>query len=89
MPARLFRLAPGSTVPDHDHVGTETTLVFTGGFTDEGGHYQRGDVAIRGETATHQQRIDPGEPCVVMVLADNPLVPRTLRGWVASKLRSF
>lgn len=89
MPIRLFSLAAGSRVPDHAHQGLETSLVFAGGFSDDGGHFGRGDVAIRDDRQVHRQRIDPGEPCVVLVVADNPLIPKTLRGWAASKIRSF
>ncbi|MFK7927532.1 MAG: ChrR family anti-sigma-E factor [Myxococcota bacterium] len=87
MPVRLFKLAAGTRVPDHRHEGLETTLVLTGGFTDDGGHYGRGDLCLRDDQHIHRQRIDPGEPCVVLTLADNPLVPLTLRGRVASWLR--
>jgi len=89
MPVRLFKLAPGSRVPDHRHEGLETTLVLTGGFTDDGGHYGRGDLCVRDEQEVHRQQIDRGEPCVVLTLADNPLIPLTLRGRVASWLRDI
>ena len=89
MPLRLFRLRPGSVVPAHRHRGQETTLVFTGGFTDEQGHFTRGDVADRGEEGIHTQRIDEGEPCVVLVAADHPLVPLTLRGRFMKWFRDF
>lgn len=87
MPVRLFRLAPDYRVPDHSHVGTESSLVLTGGFTDDEGHFGRGDVCVRGGEV-HRQRIDPGEPCVVLVLADEPLVPHTLRGRLARLVRT-
>lgn len=89
MPLRLFKLKAGSKVEDHRHKGLETSLVFTGGFTDDEGHFQRGDVTTRDDSAVHRQRVDPGEPCVVLVMADHPLVPSTLKGWAASKIRTF
>lgn len=89
MPVRMFRLDAGSRVPDHRHEGLETTLVLTGGFTDDEGHYGRGDLCLRDDQHVHRQRIDPGESCVVLTVADHPLVPLTMRGWVASKLRKI
>ena len=86
MPVRLFRLGAGSRVPDHRHDGREHTLVLTGGFTDDDGHYTRGDLALRDSEGTHRQRIDPGDPCVVLVVADNPLISETIRGWLAGTL---
>jgi len=86
MPLRLFRLKPDMRVPDHAHRGREISLVLTGGFSDDVGHYQRGDVCERGEEAVHRQHIDPGDPCVVLVLADHPLIAKTLRGQLARLL---
>ncbi|MGH6870048.1 MAG: ChrR family anti-sigma-E factor, partial [Rhizomicrobium sp.] len=37
--ARLIRSRPGRSVGLHSHHGEELTLVLTGGFTDETGHY--------------------------------------------------
>ncbi len=89
MPARLFQLADGGVVPPHQHVGRETTLVLTGGFTDDSGHYTRGDVCARDEEGVHRQVIDRGEPCVVLVAADGPFLPRSLYAWIASVTRGF
>ena len=89
MPARLFRLAPGGVVPRHAHVGEEVSLVLAGGFTDDEGHFGRGDVSIRGDDRIHRQLIDPGEPCVVLVVADAPFRPRSLRALAASWIGRF
>ena len=89
MPVRLLRLAAGGHVPLHEHRGDEITLVLTGGFTDASGHYVRGDVCARDEEGVHEQRIDDGEDCVVLVVADAPFRPRSLKAWVASVTRGF
>ena len=80
---KLFRFQPGARVPRHDHPGMETTLVLSGGFTDDGGHYLRGDVTVRDETRSHEQHIDAGEPCMWLVVADGRPIPRSLAGWFA------
>ena len=84
LPVRLFRLAGGFVVPAHGHDGHERGLVLTGGFTDDLGHFVRGDVSLRGPQLRHEARVDKGEPCVVLFVNDNLLVPRTLAGRVAA-----
>lgn len=86
LPPRLFRLRPGMRVPDHHHEGAELSLVLTGGFSDDGGHFVRGDVCARDDQQLHRQRIDPGEPCIVLVVADGALIPRTWLGWLAQQI---
>ncbi len=44
--ARLIRLKAGRGVPRHTHGGSELTVVLEGSFSDETGHYARGDLAI-------------------------------------------
>ena len=82
----LVRLAPGSKVPLHAHRGTEAALVLTGGFTDDAGHFVRGDVSVRDDSKLHKQRIDAGEPCIWLLVADGPFMPRSLVGWLARLL---
>ena len=89
MPLRLFRLRPDMRVPDHEHEGREISMVLTGGFSDDDGHYLRGDVAARGGGVVHRQHIDPGEPCIVLVLADQPLIARTLAGRLAKLIHTL
>lgn len=87
-PVALVGLRPGLRVPDHKHSATERGLVLTGGFTDEVGHYVRGDVSIRepDEEHPHQQRIDDGVECVVLMVDDGPKVPVDLVGRVVNAL---
>lgn len=73
----LARLAPGARVPMHGHAGSECLVVFTGGYTDDRGHYLRGDVSVRSAGDVHEQRADPGEPCIWLVVSEHApiLVP--------------
>jgi putative transcriptional regulator len=77
---KVHRFAAGMRVPRHDHPGLEATLVLSGGFTDDDGHFLRGDLSMRDHTRTHEQRIDPGEPCVWLWVGDGEFIPRTLVG---------
>ncbi|WP_299624787.1 ChrR family anti-sigma-E factor [Pelagibius sp.] len=70
---RLMRIQPGVAVPKHTHGGEEVTLVLTGGYSDAGGHYARGDVQVADPTVDHQPVADPGEPCLCLVISDAPL----------------
>lgn len=89
MPPRLFRIAAGGFVPRHDHRGEEHSLVLTGGYTDDSGHHERGDVRHCVEGNVHQLDIDDGEPCVVLVVADAPFAPRSAAALAASLWRGF
>lgn len=68
LPLRLVRLSAGVYLP-HRHVGSEAAVILAGGWTDETGHYQRGD-AFYAEPSdhVHEQRIDEGPPCIALVL---------------------
>lgn len=77
---KLHRFAAGMRVLPHDHPGLEATLVLSGGFTDDDGHFLRGDLSVRDHTRPHEQRIDPGEPCIWLWVGDGEFIPRTLMG---------
>jgi putative transcriptional regulator len=70
---RLLRVGPGAAIPDHEHSGSELTLVLQGGFSDVTGHYLRGDVAEADSTLDHRPVADDGEECVCLVVTDGPL----------------
>lgn len=80
----LLRLEPEAVVPRHGHHGEEMTLVLEGGFTDNGAHFKRGDVQQADGSIEHQPIVDPGKPCVTLVVTDGPLrftglLPRLFR----------
>ena len=80
MSVRLFELGAGVNIPVHQHSATERTLVLTGGFTDEFGHFGRGDVSVLESGFDHTLVVDDGGPCIAFVVNDGPLEPKTLRG---------
>lgn len=69
LPLRLVWMRPGARLR-HANTGVERAVVLQGGWSDEHGHFVRGDVAISDHLGLHDQRIDPGEPCVALVLND-------------------
>lgn len=70
---KLLRIRAGMAMPQHTHGGTEMTMVLAGGFTDETGHYQRGDVAATDAAVDHRPVADAGEDCVCLIVTDAPL----------------
>jgi putative transcriptional regulator len=80
----LLKLAPGRRLPAHGHTGSELTLVLSGAFRDETGHYAHGDVADLDEEIGHQPVADPRSGCICAVACERPvqfrgLLPRLLR----------
>ncbi len=81
--ARLLRLKPGTPLPRHTHRGCELTLVLSGSYSDELGHFARGDLAELDETIDHRPVVDQGETCVALVVTDAPLKFRGLLARIA------
>ena len=70
---RLMRIKAGTAMPAHTHEGNELTLVLTGGFSDEHGHFLRGDVAEADPSVKHVPVADEGEDCLCLAVTDAPL----------------
>lgn len=84
-PVRIASLRGGSVFPRHTHDGEELTMVLQGGYDDSAGDtYLPGDVAVVDETITHQLAIHPGEDCVLLLLLENRLVPKSFRSKLIS-----
>ena len=72
--AKLYRIAPGCSVPSHSHDGNEVTLVLSGGFTDEYGTYGPGDISIQETGAIHKPVADADGECIVLAVNEGPIV---------------
>ena len=70
----LLRLAPGRGLPVHRHKGEEYTVVLHGGFTDSTGNYGPGDFAFGPGDNEHEPSADAGDPCIALIVLDNPIV---------------
>ena len=71
--AALLRLESGRGLPEHRHIGSEYTVVLQGGFTDSTGSYEAGDFAM-GPDGLHEPIADAGEPCIALIVLENPIV---------------
>ena len=70
---RLMRLAPHQQTPLHRHAGREITLVLEGGFSDQTGHYKKGDlIVINDPSLIHNPRADD-TGCLSLCLTEAPL----------------
>ncbi len=72
--AKLYKIAPGCSVPSHSHEGNEVTLVLSGGFTDEYGAYGPGDISIQETGVVHKPVADEDGECIVLAVNEGPIV---------------
>jgi putative transcriptional regulator len=70
---RLMCIKSGTTMPMHSHEGSELTLILAGGYSDEQGHFLRGDLAEADASVDHRPVADPGEDCICLAVTDAPL----------------
>lgn len=82
---RLLKIAPGRTLPDHGHGGTEITLVLSGSYHDATGTYCRGDVQDIDEEIDHQPVVDDVE-CICLIASDHPA---RFKSWLARLAQPF
>lgn len=60
----LHRIGPGGTVAQHDHRGSELTLVLRGAFSDEAGVYEAGDFLVREPKQPHRPMATQNTECI-------------------------
>lgn len=81
---KLLKIAPGTTIPQHTHNGSELTLILHGSYTDEMGRFKRGDIATLDCEVSHQPIADSDEDCICLIAIDGNLkfkglLPRLLQ----------
>jgi putative transcriptional regulator len=81
----LLKGAPGATVPEHGHSGSELALVLRGTIVDSSGRYGPGDVSDLDEDVEHEPAAGP-EGCICIVASEQParfhsLLARLLQRW--------
>lgn len=69
----LIRMAPGGTISEHRHAGSELTVVLSGGFSDHAGVYREGDFVALGEEDRHQPIAHQNEECICLTAQDAPI----------------
>lgn len=65
----------GSAFDAHEHTAVEFSLPLVGGWSDEHGHFVRGDLSVREPGETHRAVMDEGEDCLTFTVVDETLVP--------------
>ncbi len=68
----LIRMEPDCGYPPHRHTNTEEVLVVRGGYEDELGTYEQGQIVTYEAGTEHGPRatgVPGGEPCVLLALA--------------------
>ena len=74
----LYHIKAGGKIPDHDHRGSEMTLVLQGGSSDANGSYHEGDFIYRTEDDAHAPTALQSEDCICLAVLDAPL---KFTGW--------
>ena len=69
----LYHIAEGGSIPQHNHSGTEVTLVLQGGFSDESGTYHAGDFVTREAGEEHAPTAIAGGDCICLAVLESPL----------------
>jgi putative transcriptional regulator len=74
----LYHIKAGGRIPEHDHRGSEMTLVLQGGFSDANGSYHEGDFIFRSADEPHAPTALQSEDCICLAVLDAPL---RFTGW--------
>ena len=69
----LLKIAPGMSIPEHGHQGSELTLVLKGSFSDEIGEFGVGDIADLDDAIMHQPIANSSEACICLIATDASL----------------
>jgi len=69
----FLKIKAGGKAPQHDHKGTEITVVLTGSFSDEAGLYQPGDFIVRQTGEIHQPIAARNEECICLSVLSAPI----------------
>lgn len=69
----LYQIKAGGVIPEHNHRGSEMTLVLEGGFSDSDGTYHAGDFLFRESGDVHSPAALADEDCICLAVLDAPL----------------
>lgn len=69
----LYHIKAGGKIPEHNHRGSEMTLVLQGGFSDAEGSYHEGDFIFRRPGDVHAPTALQSEDCICLAVLDAPL----------------
>lgn len=86
IPVRISVLLGGSIFPSHGHPGLELSMVLSGGYSDRGEDYLRGDVCVADPSLTHHLDVHRGAECVLLVVSEHRMIPRSLLAKLLARL---
>jgi putative transcriptional regulator len=69
----MLKIAPGKSMPEHGHGGSELTQILQGAYDDALGHFGTGDLADLDCDVLHRPVTAPGVPCICVAALDAPL----------------
>ena len=69
----MQRICAGGTTPEHDHRGTEMTVVLEGSFSDEKGIYREGDFLLKEPGDVHQPVSARNQDCLCLSVQEAPV----------------
>ena len=69
----LQKISAGGVAPEHDHSGTEMTVVLKGSFSDKEGIYQEGDFILKEPGQIHQPISARNEDCLCLSVESAPV----------------
>lgn len=69
----LLKVSPGAMLPEHEHAGSELTLVLRGSYSDASGRYAAGDVADMEPGTQHAPVADANEGCVCLIASEDKI----------------
>lgn len=77
---RLLEIPAGKSMPKHGHESYEATLVLYGGYSDEKGRYNKGDLVLANSDEVHSPVASDTEGCICLVVYSGSLKFKGLLG---------
>ena len=77
---KMLQIPPGKSMPKHSHEGLEATMVFYGGYSDEAGEYNKGDLVILSGDEEHSPISSQETGCLCLVIYSGSLKFKGLLG---------
>jgi len=85
----LLKAAPGTRLPDHEHIGTEWTCVLKGAFIHDGGRFGPGDFDEADGSVDHNPQVEDGEECICLVAMNGRIAMKSWLGRIIQPLVRF
>lgn len=85
----LHKIRKGGKVAEHDHGGTEITVILHGAFSDENGSYSKGDFLRREPGDKHRPTASQDQDCICLSIVEAPVVITGIMGRVINPFLKF